>query len=63
MYYIVSCERKGQILKPCGGSYNNYTCDDALLKYPHVCLLSCKPGCECLTGKSRLIYGLLYGVA
>ena len=55
MYYIVSCEGRGQIFKPCGGSCN-YTCDDILSQHPRVCLPYCKPGCECPIGQVSLDY-------
>ena len=55
MYYIVSCEGRGQIFKPCGGSCI-YTCDDILSQHPLVCLPYCKPGCECPIGQVRLDY-------
>ena len=46
----MSCEKRGQIFKSCGRSCT-YTCNDALLQLPHICLLYCKPGCECPTGQ------------
>ena len=53
MYYIESCEGKGQTFKSYGWSCTQ-TCHNSLLQHPCVGLSYCKPGCECPTGQINL---------